>query len=186
MKERLDYYELKKKMVNEINSIKGELRAEIILLQAHVEFLIDEIIEILLETNFMRGTKSRLDLKLQLLSDLNWLPKEFSDDLKKLSTIRGFVAHRIDPYDEKTRNDIEQQFKQIKLIERCTSDILPSEESIQKHLRTVLELYFDILHYIYTEIYNMKEKNSITNHTIRDNYKFYRDREDVVIQFDEI
>lgn len=186
MKEKLDYVILKTKLISEIDAIKGELRAEIILLQAHVEFMIDEIIEILIESNAMRGTRARLELKLQILKNLDWLPDDFVQDVIKLSVIRGFVAHRIEIYDEKTREDIELQFKQIKLIGKADPDVFPKDESLQKHLRIVSELYLEILYFIYNDIYEKKKNHSITNPMIIQDYHFFKKDGDVIIQFDSI
>jgi len=183
VKEKLDYSDISKNMISEIYAIKGELRSEIILLQAHVEFMIDEIIEILIETDTMRGTKSRLDLKLKILEKLDWLPKDFVTDLKTLSTIRGFIAHRINVYDQKTREDIENQFKQITIIGKADPGVFPKDEALQTHLRTISELYFQLLYSIYDEIYELKKKCSLKNPMISDNYHFSKNGDGITIQF---
>ncbi len=184
MKEKLDYSDITKNMISEISAIKGELRSEIILLQAHVEFMIDETIEILIETDALRGTKSRFDLKLKILEELDWLPKDFVKDLKALSTIRGFIAHRINVYDQKTSDDIENQFKQITIIGKADPGVFPKDEALQKHLRTISELYFQLLYSIYNEIYELKKNRSLKNPTISDNYHFSKNGDDITIRFD--
>ena len=168
--------------------LKGEVRAEIILLQAHVEFMIDEIIEVLLETNALRGTKSRLDLKLRLLKDLGWLTEEIIHDVKVLSTIRGYVAHRLDVYQGQTRIDIENQFKLIKLIKRADPIFFPQDKSLQIHLRNVSELYFRILYDVYDTVYKVKAKQSLENpDSLRDDYRFEKDQNgDAIIVHDTI
>jgi len=188
MKDKLDYSYIKKKLLDEITAIKGETRAEIILLQAHVEFMIDEILEILIETDSMRGTKSRLGLKLQILNENNWITNDFVFDISILSTIRGWVSHRIDIYDDRTQNDIESEFKKITLLSKADSSVFPKGESLQKHLRLIAELYFDLLYYIYEGAYALKSKSSsLKNPTTRDNYHFLKTEDGgLTIQFDEI
>ncbi len=174
-------------MLKEIEALKNELRAEIILLQAHVEFIIDELLEILLESDALRGTSTRLDLKLEILKNLNWLSIDTIHDIKILSKIRGFMAHRIDVYDAQTRQDIENEFKQIKLIKKADPQIFPSGESIQAHIRQVSELYFAALYDIYSKAYDLKTTSSLKNpNSLGENYRFYKNPDgSIVIQYDE-
>lgn len=69
------------KMLQEQSAIV-EVRAELIVLQANVEFLIDEIMEVLIESERLRGTRTRLEIKLDILQVIGIL----ADGIQELSS----------------------------------------------------------------------------------------------------
>jgi len=158
-------------MISEIEQIKNELRAEVILLQAHVEYMVDEILEVLIESNALRGNGTQLKKKLKILKHLGWIKESFENDIIKLSAIRGIVAHRIDVYDEKTRIQIRDEFKQITLLQN-TKKICKQDESNQTSIRKIAEIYFLVLCWIYEKVYQAKSQNSIQNPNSVDDYSF--------------
>jgi len=175
MKPKLLYNAIVARMKLEIDALKGETRAEIILLQAHVEFMIDEIFEVLIESDKMRGTRSRLEKKLEILKDLGWFTEETVNDIKQLSKIRGLMAHSLDVYSQETREKMETEFKQIQLIKRADPVFFPKDDSIQKHLRNLMEIYMSTLYYVYENVYKLKQTRSLENpDSLRENWRFIK------------
>ena len=187
MKSKIDYNSMISRMISEIDALKGETRAEIILLQAHVEFMVDEILEVLIETNSMRGIKSGLRKKLEILKDLDWLSQETVNDIRILAKIRGFMAHSLDVYDLKTREGMEREFKQIQLIQRADKVFFPIGESIQKHLNTVMQIYMRALYDVYERVYAVKESTSLKNpKPSRSNWYFKADSDNKSVKISRV
>lgn len=95
-----------KKMLGELQSINRETRAEAIVLEAHLEFWINEILKARLGTDDLRRISFKN--KLIVLRALDLIDTETEQDLSKIEEIRNIFAHRIDVYDEKTRDDVRQ------------------------------------------------------------------------------
>lgn len=177
MKEKLDLSSIQERMIGQLEIIKGEPRAQIIVLQAHVEFLVDEILEVLIESEKYRGTKLSLLKKLDLLKDLDWIPPNIAKDISTLSVIRGFVAHRINIYDSETINEVNRKFKEISLVKKAGTTIFPENETMQSHLKQVLQLYFGILSIIYYNVYELKKKQSLKNDIKLGDYQIFMDKD---------
>jgi len=187
MKPEIPFDQIYLKFLDELDHLKGELRAEIILVQAHVEFMVDEILEILLESDAMRGTRARLPLKLKILHDLGWIDDQMKNDIDVLSEIRGIIAHRIDVYDKATRNDFTEKIKQIKLFDRADPKLF-KDRSSQTVVKEASDLYISFLYDIYKKVYEMKKKCSLKGELPnRDNFHFQRDEDGLLnVQYDEI
>jgi len=183
MKEKLDIGKIRKEMLAELEQVKGALRAEIILLQANVEFMIDEIFELLLENSVLR--RRNLNQKLEILNDLDWLPLDFVDDVKKLAEIRGWLAHNKTINGEITEN-IQQKFKQMKIIQNSDKDVFPERSSIQMIFKTICELYIAYFTMVYYQLYDWKEKSSLKNPLKIDNYHFSKKGETINFELDTL
>ena len=187
MKPEIPFDEIYLKFLKELDNLKGELRAEIILVQAHVEFMVDEILEILIESDAMRGTRARLSLKLKILHDLGWIDDQMKHDIDVLSEIRGIIAHRIDVYDESTRNDFREKIQRLKLFENADPSLF-KDRTKQTIVKEASDLYISFLYETYTKVYKMKKKCSMKGESpSRDNFHFVREEDGLLyVQYDQI
>lgn len=156
-----EYREIIDNMLLELNSIQGEIRSQIIILQSHVEFLIDEIIKILFETEEFRGTKLRLDKKLEILRRFGWVTNNTAKDIKLLSEIRGWIAHQINVHNEKTQEKIEEKLQSITLVKDYPK-MFPGK-NVQTNFKHVSELYIRALYSVVCDVQKHKGKESLKN-----------------------
>jgi hypothetical protein len=174
-------------MIREISALKGEVRAELIILHAYVEFLVDEIFEILIENDSSKTTISRLETKLKVLNGLKWLSDDTVADIKTLAKIRSYAAHRTDIYDEKTRKEMDQDLKQIRLTRKAGPELFPPDSSSQLQIRLIAELYFLLLSDVYEKVYKLKSVQSLVNpNPLGENYHFYKDKGEILMSYDEV
>ena len=71
-------------LVKELDALQGEFRASIIVLQSHIDYMIDKLLETLVESDKLSQRKIGFVRKLDFLQDLGYIKKETYDDLNKL------------------------------------------------------------------------------------------------------
>ena len=164
VKNAFQYNAFVAKLLNELDLIKGESRAEIIVTQAFVEFMIDEIFETLVDDDSFRGTGLQLQKKLDYLNKLGWIDDEMKNDINKLAVIRGFMAHRIDIFDLETRRLLDEQFKQIGLYKRgLKSGYFEKGKSTQKYINEISQMYIRALYDVLQAVQKIKNNYSLKN-----------------------
>lgn len=164
VKNAFQYNAFVAKLLNELDRIKGETRAEIIVTQAFVEFMIDEIFETLVDDDSFRGTSLQLKKKLDYLNKLDWIDAEMKNDINKLAVIRGFMAHRIDIFDQETRELLNEQFEQIGLyIRGLQSGYFKKGKSTQENINEISQMYIRALYEVLKAVQKIKNNYSLKN-----------------------
>ncbi len=122
MKPRLKMNQINSEMLAELNSTNGNIRAIVLVFQNHVEFYIDEIIEMLFETTKLQSIA--FDKKMSILKELGYISNDLGADLKMLFEIRGHLAHERKTHDLQTKIKILMDLKKIKVITSPKNDII--------------------------------------------------------------
>lgn len=148
-------------LVKELDALKGEFRASIIVLQSHIDFMIDKLIETLVESNAFSARKIGFVRKLDLLLDLGYIKKETYDDLTNLYDIRAICAHDINVNSSVARTKIEEKFRVLKIIERGKSDFFPEIDIMQTSISNLSQFLLKMLHARYEQAYKMKKDKTM-------------------------
>lgn len=101
-------------MISELDSTKGNIRAIVLVFQSHVEFFIDETIEVLFETKKLKSIA--FDKKITILKELGYISNNLGSDLKMLFEIRGHLAHQRKTQNLETKIKILTDLKNIKVV----------------------------------------------------------------------
>lgn len=153
--------EIVRPLIRELNSLDGEFRASIIVLQSYIDYMIDKIITTLVESEKLNGRKINFERKLELLKDLGYIKNETFSDLKNLYDIRAICAHDLDVYSNETRNKIEEKFKNLKIIERGTPIFFSDEDVMKQNISKLAQFLLRMLHARYERAHNTKKDKSM-------------------------
>lgn len=148
-------------LTRELNALNGEFRASIIVLQSYIDYMIDKIIETLIESQKLSARRINFERKIDLLKDLGYIKNETFYDLKALYDIRAICAHDLDVYSEMTREKIREKFQQLKIIERGKNEFFPEIDVMQTNLSKLAQFLLRMLHTRYTLAFKNKQDKSI-------------------------
>lgn len=175
MKPRLKLTQINAEMLIELDNAKENVRDIALVFQSHVEFYIDEIIELLFETTKLRSIA--FDKKMAVLKELGYISNDLGSDLKMLFEIRGHLAHVRKTHDLETKMKILTDLKKIKVVTSPKNDIIDeirrfkpdmSESNLVKNFPETLKYVFRIFTFQTSAVYEMAyhtktQKTSLKN-----------------------
>ena len=158
---KLNYSSLIHNMARELELINKEPRAMIILLQSHLEFMIDRVLELSLRTNVLEKERVPLRIKLEILYELGWIAKETRDDVNNLADIRAWMAHKIDIKNVQIKGEILKKIENLNIVKRSDVVIFPKGEKLENDLNRAWQLYMQLFRGVYDRIEKMKKKRLV-------------------------
>ncbi|HLC24179.1 MAG TPA: hypothetical protein VJJ25_00945 [Nitrosopumilaceae archaeon] len=138
-------------MLNELNTYNSP-RAEVIILEANIEFILNELFRLHFDTDVLR--RIPIDKKLDVLSDVGYISEKFKKDIRKIIDIRDLYAHSPDLYDKAIQTKIISELDKLSLIKELPENLLTELKKKDAHSQ-IVDMCIKILSKV------MKEYNAI-------------------------
>lgn len=167
-------------MLDELNNTKGNIRAITLVYQSHVEFYVDEILELLFETTKLQKTNLAFEKKLSILRELDYLSKNLSNDLIILFNIRNRLGHERKTHDIQTKLQILTDLTKIKLVTSPKNDILDEirrfkpnmvKSKLLNNFSETIKYVFGIFVFQVSHVYNMAYETKTQKQSLKNMFK---------------